>query len=134
VPFLEVLEVGSILDSGRPSAVGFGAGNILEAPDYASFVHVVWRHFHLHAIPNGEANPPFAHFSRNCRQHQVFVIELDPKHRPRQDRLDIAFDFDTFFFHKIIPINRRLLSDGSDVPEPTEGWQTKLTRRDEPDQ
>lgn len=59
----------------------------------ARFGEIVRRHFHSHAVADGEADEVFPHFSRNMRQHFVLIVQGHAKHRARKDRFDDAFEF-----------------------------------------
>jgi hypothetical protein len=63
----------------------------------ASLVDIVRRHFESHAVANREPNKTFAHFSRNMREHEMFVRERDTKHCARKNGQDCPLDLDSFF-------------------------------------
>src|SRR5215831_16886323 len=67
---------------------------VFEAPNDPSLVHVVWRHLHLHTVAHSKAHPPFAHLAGNSSQNKMLVVQLHTEHRPGQDGLNVAFDFD----------------------------------------
>jgi hypothetical protein len=68
-----------------------------DAPDNSGLVQVIGRHLHLHAVADGEAHEPLAHFAGNGRQHLMLVVQLDAKHRSGQDRQNAPLNFDVFF-------------------------------------
>jgi hypothetical protein len=74
-----------------------------EPPGDASFVQIVRRHLHPDAVASGNAHPPFPHFSAEGGEHQMFVIQFHPEHRSRENGVNPAFDFNTFFF-QLIPL------------------------------
>src|SRR5271169_2844563 len=53
-----------------------------DAPDDAGLVQVIRGHLHLHAVTDGEAHEPLAHFAGNGRQHLMFVVQFDAEHCP----------------------------------------------------
>jgi hypothetical protein len=71
-------------------------------PDDARLVQIVGRHLHLDAVSDGEADPPLAHFAADGGEHQMFVVQLDTKHRTGQHSGDTAFDFNMLFSHALI--------------------------------
>jgi hypothetical protein len=89
------------------------SGWLAEPPDDPCLVQVVWRHFHLHPVARGDADPALAHLSANRCQHYVFVGELDAKHGAREDHGDDAFNLDVLFLNLIIPAFVRSLIHSS---------------------
>src|ERR1035438_8100859 len=61
------------------------------------------RHLHLHAVANGEAHEPLAHFAGNGCQHLMLVVQLDPEHCPGQNRHNAPLNFDVFFHESSKP-------------------------------
>ena len=74
-------------------------GFLSDSPNNPRFVQIVWRHFQFYPIASDKADPPFAHLAANRGEHEVFVVQLDAKHRAGKDRMDAALDFNMFFFH-----------------------------------
>src|SRR5437667_7273959 len=70
-----------------------------EPPDDARLAQVVGRHLHFDAIANGQAHPAFAHLSADGGEHEMFVVEFDPKHGAGQHSLHTPFYFNMLFFH-----------------------------------
>jgi len=63
----------------------------------ASLVDIVWRHLQFHTVANRKPNKTFAHFSRNMREHEVFVRQRDAKHCAWENGQDCPFHLDSFF-------------------------------------
>ena len=89
-----------------------------QPPGDARLVQVVGRHFHFHAVADGQAHPAFAHLATDGRQDNVLVVQFDAEHRAGQNRLDTAFDFDVFFFDRCVHSDGKIKKAGSGSPEP----------------
>ena len=96
---------------------------LMQPPNNAGFVQIVRRHLHLNSVADGQPNKAFAHFAGNRRQDQMFVPQLDPKHGPRQNRMDDSFDFNVFFFHGAVNFGGR--SQQVIPRRPGETWDVK---------
>jgi len=75
---------------------------LLEPPDNARFIEVVRGHLHPDTIADCQAHPTFAHFAGDGRQDEVFIVQFDAEHSPRQNGMDDTFDGDRHFFHKAV--------------------------------
>src|SRR5437763_8251419 len=50
-----------------------------------SHVDIVWGHFQVHPIANGEPNKTFSHFARNMSEHDVIVRKANSEHGAREN-------------------------------------------------
>jgi hypothetical protein len=73
-----------------------------EPPGDARLVQIVGRHFHFHAVADGQAHPAFAHFAADGREDEMLVVQFDAEHRAGQHGRDATFDFNVFFSHESI--------------------------------
>ena len=63
----------------------------------ARFGQIVRGHFETDAVADGEPDEMPAHFAGNMGEDFVLVIQHDPKHRARQNRLNGPFQFNWLF-------------------------------------
>ena len=92
-----------------------------DPPHDARLVQIIRRHLHLPPIARRQAHEPFPHLARNRRQHLMFVVQLHPKHRPRQHREDLSFYFNMLFHCSLFCILT--------LPEPTSDFQTTTNKK-----
>ena len=75
---------------------------LFQPPYDTRFVEIVRGHLHFDPIADSEAHPALAHFTGDGGKNEVFVVQFDPEHGPRQNGMDDTFDFNGRFFHKAI--------------------------------
>src|SRR6266496_3304274 len=92
---------------------------LFEAPGDACLAQIVSRHLHFDAVADRQARPALAHFAANRGEHEVFVIQFHPEHRPRQHRLDAPFHFNVFFFHRLVSSGNWFSAKGALPPTST---------------
>lgn len=76
-----------------------------DAPCDPRFVQIIRAHFHLDPVTQIQADEAFAHFPRDGRQDDMFVVQFDSEHGSGQDGDDLTFYLDVFF-HEFV--KRRL--------------------------
>ena len=84
---------------------------LFQPPGDARLVQIVRRHFHFHAVADGEAHPALAHLAADRGEDEVFVVQFDAEHRSGQHGRDATFDFNVFFFHGFWTNNRSWMED-----------------------
>jgi hypothetical protein len=94
-----------------------------EPPGDASLVQIVRRHLHPDAVASGNAHPSFPHFSAEGGEHQMFVIQFHPEHCSRENSVNPAFDFNTFFFQLIPLVKLPAFHWWAALPQ---GWRKKM--------
>jgi len=68
------------------------------AIDDAPLRQIVWREFNIDAVTGKNSNTVAAQASRDMREDDVAVVELDGKGRARKNLLNAAQDFKRCFF------------------------------------
>src|SRR6266851_4372222 len=77
---------------------------LLEAKGDTALGEVVRRHLDIDLVTGKHANAVLAHLARGVREHLVIVVELDAKHRVRQQFGDRAGKFYEIFFRHPAPV------------------------------
>src|SRR6185437_5598449 len=76
---------------------------LLEAEGDTAFGEVVGRHLDIDLVAGKDANAVLAHLARGMCEHLVVVVELDAKHRVRQQLRDRAGEFYEIFLRHPAP-------------------------------
>jgi len=76
---------------------GRGYHKFLSKPiNDARFIDIIRRHFEFYPVPGCEANETFAHFSRDVREDETLVRQLNAEHCARENRDDFSLDLNRF--------------------------------------
>jgi hypothetical protein len=77
----------------RPSFLGLTSG-LTKPINNTGLANVVGGHLHPDAISSGQTDKPFSHFSRDVRQYDLLIDNLNPKHRSGQHGDYFSFNRD----------------------------------------
>src|SRR6266481_303388 len=77
---------------------------LLEAEGDTALGEVVGRHLDINLVAGKHANAVLAHLARGVREHLVVIVELDAKHRVRQQLGDRAGEFYEIFLRHPAPV------------------------------
>ena len=83
----------------RCEQMGMGSASVTQPPGNASFIEVVGRHLHLHAIPHRQPHPTLAHLATDGGEHDMLVGQFNAEHGAREHSFHTAFNLDMLFFH-----------------------------------